>query len=326
MHGEIQRRAVVAGDEHVAHFGGGVATRSQIGQRVEIADALAHLATVHHQVRHVHPVVGKFPVRAAAALRDLVFMMREDEVHAAAVQVKVLAEVFQNHGAALQVPAGAAFAPGAGPVVRAVLGFARFPQGKVGQRVLGIFVAVGGAGGLAGPEAQLAVLQVAEAAVVFEGGNAEVHAAIGGGVGVTAGDELFDHRHLMRDVRHGAGLHVRRQQVQRSAVGVKFLRPALGEVRQRLPRLLRVADGFVVHVGDVAHVQSGGAGGLHHAAHHILRHKGAEVADVRRAVHRGAAAVKAQCFAVERRDIAVGAGEGVVEFQGSGGHGGREGE
>ena len=314
----------MAGDEHVAHLGGGVAARGQIGQRVEIADALAHLAAVHHQVGHVHPVVGKLPVRAAAALGDLVFMMREDQINAAAVQIEVLAEVFENHGAALQVPAGAAFAPGAGPAVGAVFGLAGFPEGKVGERVLGVLVAVRRAGGLAGPQAQLTVFQVAEPAVVFKGGHAEVHAAIGSGVGMPAGDEFLDHRHLLRDVRHGAGLDVRRQQVQRGAVGVEFLRPALGEVGQRLPRLLGIADRFIIHVRDVAHVQRGRAGGLDHAAHHILRHEGAEVADVRRAIHRGAAAVKAQRLAIQRRGFAISAGQGVVELQG--GHGGGENE
>jgi hypothetical protein len=36
------------------------------------------------------------------------------------------------------------------------------------------------------------------------------------------------------------------------------------------------------------------AGGLDDAAHHILGHKGAEIADVRRTIDRGAAAVEAQ--------------------------------
>ena len=39
------------------------------------------------------------------------------------------------------MPSGTAFAPRAGPEDVPVLGQARLPQGKVGQRILGVFVA-----------------------------------------------------------------------------------------------------------------------------------------------------------------------------------------
>ena len=117
---------------------------------------------------------------------------------------------------------------------------------------------------------------------------------------------------------------MRRQEVQRRAVGVKLLRPALGEIGQRLPRFLRIADRLVIHIRDVAHMQRRRAGSLHHAAHHILRHEGAEVADVRRAIDRGSAAVETQRLAIQRRGFAIGAGQGVVELQGR--HGGVENE
>src|SRR5690606_10639597 len=54
-------------------------------------------------------------VVGAAALRQLVLVVRELEVDAAAVYVEDLAQQGLGHGAALDVPAGAAAAPGAVP-------------------------------------------------------------------------------------------------------------------------------------------------------------------------------------------------------------------
>lgn len=45
------------------------------------------------------------------ALRNLALVVREFEVHSAAVNIEFLAEVFLAHGAALEVPSGEAFAP-----------------------------------------------------------------------------------------------------------------------------------------------------------------------------------------------------------------------
>ena len=46
----------------------------------------------------------------AAALGNLVLVVREDEVEAAAVDVEDLAQVFRRHGRALDVPAGSPLA------------------------------------------------------------------------------------------------------------------------------------------------------------------------------------------------------------------------
>jgi hypothetical protein len=146
-------------------------------------------------------------------------------------------------------------------------------------------------------------------------GDFEINAAIGGGVGVTALDEHLDHADLMRDVGDGAGLDVRGEEIQRGAVGVEFLRPEAGEVGQGLPGFLRVADRLVIHVSEIAHMQRGDAAHLHHAAEDILRHEGAEVPDVRRSIHGGAAAVEAQRLAIEWRQGAGLAGQSVVELE-----------
>ena len=75
----------------------------------EIAERLRHLlafdlqeAVVHPEIRHRRGVEG------AARLRDLVLVMREHEIDAAAVDVEGLAEMLPRHRRAFDVPAGAA--------------------------------------------------------------------------------------------------------------------------------------------------------------------------------------------------------------------------
>ena len=55
----------------------------------------------------MHPVSGeRRPAMRAAALRDLILVMREDEVETAAVDVDRLAKVRGNHRRAFDMPAG----------------------------------------------------------------------------------------------------------------------------------------------------------------------------------------------------------------------------
>jgi hypothetical protein len=322
VEGEVEGRAVVGADEDVVDFGGGVAFGGEVFESVEIAEAFGHFAAIDHEVGDVEPVAGEMALGGAAGLGDFVFVVREDEVNAAGVEVEVFAEVLEDHGGALEVPAGAAFAPRAGPVVIAIFGLAGFPEGEIGEGVFGVFVVVEGGGGLGGAEFEFAILEVGEAAVVFEGGDAEVNGAVGGGVGVTALDEGGDHADLMIDVGDGAGLDMWGEEVQRGAIGVEFLGPEAGELDEGLTGFLGVANGFVVNIGDVANVEGGGAGELDDAAEDVLGGEGAEVTDVGGAIDGGAAAVEAEGFPIQRSERVGLAGEGVEEPEG--GHGRRD--
>jgi hypothetical protein len=68
---------------------------------------------------------------ADRTLGDLAFMMREEQVHAAAVNVELGAQVFGAHGRALDVPAREALPPGTIPT-HDVLWRCRLPQGEIG--------------------------------------------------------------------------------------------------------------------------------------------------------------------------------------------------
>ena len=90
--------------------------RQHVAHGEEIAEAFRHLLAVHQQHAVVQPDAGEAAAgEGAAALRQLVLVVRKDQVAAAAVDVEGLAQIAPRHGAALDVPARPAAAPGAVP-------------------------------------------------------------------------------------------------------------------------------------------------------------------------------------------------------------------
>ena len=81
-----------------------------------LPERLRHLLAAEGQHARVQPVAREVAdAERALGLGDLVLVVREDQVGAAAVDVEGLAEVAVRHGRALDVPARAARAPGALP-------------------------------------------------------------------------------------------------------------------------------------------------------------------------------------------------------------------
>ena len=123
----------------------------------EVAQRLGHLLVVDVEEAVVHPVMGKGGVVGRLRLGDLVLVVGELEILAAAVDVDGLAQVLPVHGGALDVPAGTALAPGGLPVGFAGLG--GLPESKV-QGIFLLIVHVNTGAGekvLDGLMAQLAV-------------------------------------------------------------------------------------------------------------------------------------------------------------------------
>ena len=84
-----------------------------IAYRLEVAFALRHFFAFHHQKASMHPEAGKriFAGRTTG-LSDLTFMMREDQIFTARVNIDhVAAQTFASHARTLDVPAGIASAP-----------------------------------------------------------------------------------------------------------------------------------------------------------------------------------------------------------------------
>ncbi len=139
----------------------------------EVAQRLGHLLVVDVEEAVVHPVVARRAAAGALALRDLVLVVRELQVHAAAVDVEGLAEQRAAHGRAFDVPARPAGAVGAVALgVVGLVGLGRLPQHEV-ERVL---LAAEHGHALAG--AQLVERLARELAVAGELAHREVHVAV----------------------------------------------------------------------------------------------------------------------------------------------------
>jgi hypothetical protein len=223
---------------------------------------------------------------------------------------------FLDHRAALDVPAGAAFAGAAraGPFHFAVFrGLVGFPEGEIGDGILVIGVG-NGVGDL-----ELALLDAREAAVAGEGVDLEIHGAVGGAIGITFLHQALDHAHLLGNVARGGGLDVGTQAVQRVAVGVELVGPLFCDLGERAFLLLGLADGAVVDVGEVADVLHLVLAELEleEAAEDIVDDEGAEIADVGGGVNRRAAVVEAEnAVGLGGLEFAEAAGEGFVEPDG----------
>src|SRR5205807_879841 len=103
----------------------------------DVAERLRHLLAAEVEHAGVEPVAGEGALaEGPLRLRDLVLVVREDEVTAATVDVERLAQVAVHHGRALDVPAGAPGAPGAVPGRLARL--RAFPEREVERAPLGL--------------------------------------------------------------------------------------------------------------------------------------------------------------------------------------------
>ena len=87
----------------------------RIADGKRIAQALAHLDAVQRQRAGEHPVTGKRLAIGRFALGDFTFIVRENVVDAAAVNIECMAQIFAGHRRTFDMPAGKAFAPRAGP-------------------------------------------------------------------------------------------------------------------------------------------------------------------------------------------------------------------
>ena len=243
-----------------------------------------------------------------AALGDFVFVVRELQIRAAAVNVKRLPEQFAAHGRTFDVPAGTAVAPRAFPIRLARFG--GFPQHEV-QRValVGIHVHA-----LAG--AQVVQRFAGKLAVFGKFAHGVIHVAVGRGIGFAVGDQIFNHGNHLADVFGGFGLDVGAQHAQRVAVFVHGGDEARGEFADGFAVFVGAGDDFVVNIGDVAHIGERIAVLPQPAGNHVEHDQHARVAEVAVVIDGHAADVHADVFGIERDKFFFLACEGVVEGDG----------
>ena len=138
-------------------------------------------------------------------------------------------------------------------------------------------------------------------------------------ISVAVVDDLLDEVDHVDHVAGGARL-VRRRLHAKLAVRLGEL--AFVDIRALPPLLARgggLVEDLVVDVGDIAHERHLVAQSLEPAAHHVERDGGADVADMRRALHGGATHVDTDLTWFDRREGRHGVRCGVVQLQPRGG-------
>ena len=80
-------------------------------------------------IRDRDPVVGKLAATGTLGLGDLIFVVGEDQILAAAMNINAFPQMLAGHGGAFDVPAWASLAPGAFPVGFSILFL--LPESKI---------------------------------------------------------------------------------------------------------------------------------------------------------------------------------------------------
>ena len=241
----------------------------------------------------VHPGADETVPGAAFGLRDLGFVMGENVVHAAAMNVDLRPEQRGGHGAALDVPAGASLAPRTLPDHVAIGLIPGFPEREIADALLLILVVADASAG-----AQFVEVEVGELAVIGEFVEPEVDRLVFGLIRVAVFDQVGDHLDHPGDVDGvgGRGERGRRLDAQCFEVFKKGVLEFLRELCQREPGGLTTPDRFVVHVGQIHHAVDLEPPRLQVTLEEVFKQVGAEVADVGVVVDRGAARVELDGF------------------------------
>ena len=283
-------------------------TEEAVGQRVvalllkqgngqKFALGLAHFAVRCIEVGNMAPVGAPRMSEVAFGLGDLVRVVREGIVHAAAVQVEVFAVVLHGDAGALDVPAGIAHAPGGIPLQGLILelGLGE-PQHKV------VLVALVHVLLHALPDAygQILLVVVVEHIVPLQLARVEVDVAAGE-VGVAGVKQPGDDLDIVVD-EAGGGLHdvgtldVELLAVGKEGVGIELrdlhdgLVLALGALEHLVLALVGVAR-KVADVGDVHDAVDAVACEAEVLLQHILHDVAAQIADVGKVIDSRAAGV-----------------------------------
>ena len=257
----------------------------------------------------MHPHVGHHRVaEGATGLGDLVLVVREHEVDAAAVDVEHLAQMLPAHRRALDVPARPAASPRALPAGK--LRRRGLPQHEVG----GVLLVGRDLDARAGDH--FVERAPGEFAVTRHRGHMEQHVPVRH-IGVAGGDEALDDLDHLADVLGRPRLDVRRQHAQRRDVGVELRQRALGQVADRNAFLSRAGVDLVVHVGDVAHIPDMilPVTMAQEPVQHVEHDDGPRIADVGVVVDGGAADVHPHVLLVDRPELLLAAGQRVPELE-----------
>ena len=249
----------------------------------------------------------------AAALRDLVLVVRELQVDPAAVNVETLAQQRQRHGRAFDMPPRPPPAPGRLPPRLIVGGW--LPQDEI-HRILLVGCHLDPRAGdhvVDRPPRQLTVIGV--------GPHPEQHMALRR-IGMAARDQILDHRDHAADMLGRLRLLeprvLRIVHAQRRHVLMKPLRRGPRQLVDRDPALARAVDDLVLYIGDVAHIghMPRPEEMLQQPIQHVEHHHRPRVAQMRPVIDGGAADIHPHVAGVDRFKDLLLAGLRVVQSEG----------
>ena len=210
-----------------------------VAQGHDVAERLRHLRVAELQHAVVHPDARE-RVPDAARLRELVLVVREAEVVAAAVDLEGRAEVLLGHRGALDVPAGPPRPPRRVPG-RVLVRLLTLPERKVALVLLQRALLL---------RDHLLELRAGQPPVVGEAGDAEVDVAVRR-VGHVPLEQLLDELDDLRDRLGRARLEVGPPEAEVARVLEEPLRRPLGQLAARDSLLRGLGVDLVVDVGDV---------------------------------------------------------------------------
>jgi len=293
----------------------------QTGDRQDIAETLGHLLARDMDHAVMEPCAGIDAARGAASrLGDLVFMVRKDEVGAAAVNVEITAEDPCRHRCAFDMPARAPPSPGTVPAGRvAARGFPEHEVGLVALERGGIDPGMTwfGLGGSPGQPSRRGI-----------GLCREEDMACGcvGGAGPGQPRDILDHG---PDVVGRPRLPVGQKNAESPHIGMVPVDRRVGQDPDRVVDVPagetggRGLDDLVVDVGEIPRIE--------HAVlsvalpqgtiEHVEDDGGPGISEMRAVVDRGAADIDADPRRVERPERGLPSGSGIGEADvGRGGH------
>ena len=223
--------------------------------------------------------------------------MREGVVNAAAVDIKILTKVLHGYAGAFNVPAGIANAPGGVPLERLILelGLCK-PQDEVVLVAL-VYVLLNA---LAHADIEIIGIEVVEDVVALKLGGVKIHIAAGK-VGIAGIHELGDYFNVLidavcRGLNYVGGLDVELSAVGKERIGIELCDLHNGFVLAlcALEHLILALVGIACEVSDIGDVHDAFdviTGIAQVLFKHVLHYVRAQIADMRKVIHRGAAGV-----------------------------------
>ena len=200
----------------------------------------------------MHPETNEGASRDTFRLSDLGLVMRKDIVLATTMDIEFVAEDSRRHRAALDVPTRPPPPPRAHPTDIAISLIPSFPQRKISDVFLFVFVTTH-----TNTIAKLIQVEVGEFSIIRERSNAKINRSVIGSVGVAFFHQHSNHRDHSFDVirRRRFGEVIRPLDPQGVQILKKCVFERLGEFRQRNPRCTTTPNRLVIDIGEIHHTR-----------------------------------------------------------------------